>query len=486
MKIQLLKLSLVIIILAVFASSCDKNNSSSSSGGGSATSLALTNANISGTWSAIGNSTSDFTMFAFQNDVDFYVEDDGGSIETGDYTIVDASKIAFDNGDTLTMTLLTANNFNFTYKTFAKNTSSIYNVTTERYNPNVPTCNITSPSNGADLQKGNAVQISVDASSQSGTITEVKIFVNNVLKSTLTSSPYSYSWETTNASLGNHTIKAVATDDSGNTKVSEVSITLSQNGSSNDPPVAAFIANSTSIDVGQSVQFTSQSTNNPTSYAWDFGDGSTSTQQNPTHIYNSEGNYDVLLTVVNNAGSDTESKYGYITVIPEAVIADFISYNTSVDHGATVQFTDNSINNPTSWLWDFGDGNTSTEQNPSHQFYYTGGDIAGTSYYDITLTVSNQYGNDTKTRVNYISATMYPPLCEFTDFTASNTNVLVGQNIDFNLYSYGECLDALWDFGDGTTSNLSTHTYTSAGVYTVSVTGTDGAALTKTNFITVN
>lgn len=83
-----------------------------------------------------------------------------------------------------------------------------------------------------------------------------------------------------------------------------------------DPPVADFVANKTSIGVGESVIFTDQSSNNPTSWSWDFPGGtpSSSTQQNPTVTYNTVGTYDVTLTASNSAGSDTETKPGYITV----------------------------------------------------------------------------------------------------------------------------------------------------------------------------
>ncbi len=79
-------------------------------------------------------------------------------------------------------------------------------------------------------------------------------------------------------------------------------------------PVAAFTANQTSITVGSSVDFTDQSKNSPTDWSWDFGDGGTSTQQNPSHTYNEAGTYIVSLTVTNNSGSDTETKTDYITV----------------------------------------------------------------------------------------------------------------------------------------------------------------------------
>jgi formylglycine-generating enzyme required for sulfatase activity len=79
-------------------------------------------------------------------------------------------------------------------------------------------------------------------------------------------------------------------------------------------PVAAFIADKTSITAGSSVDFTDQSENSPSSWSWNFGDGNTSTKQNPTHTYNSEGTYTVSLTATNDADSDTETKTDYITV----------------------------------------------------------------------------------------------------------------------------------------------------------------------------
>jgi len=82
------------------------------------------------------------------------------------------------------------------------------------------------------------------------------------------------------------------------------------------PPVANFTANDTTISEGDSVSFTDQSTNNPTSWSWTFQGGtpSTSTAQNPTVTYNTAGTYDVTLTATNSAGSDGETKTDYITV----------------------------------------------------------------------------------------------------------------------------------------------------------------------------
>ena len=80
------------------------------------------------------------------------------------------------------------------------------------------------------------------------------------------------------------------------------------------PPVAAFSASPTTGIAPLTVQFTDASTNAPTAWSWNFGDGGTSDQQHPSHTYNEPGTYTVNLTATNAGGSDTETKTGYITV----------------------------------------------------------------------------------------------------------------------------------------------------------------------------
>lgn len=96
-----------------------------------------------------------------------------------------------------------------------------------------------------------------------------------------------------------------------------------------NPPVADFVANSTTVLVGGSVNFTDLSTNNPTSWSWNFSGGtpSTSTSQNPTNItYNTVGDYDVTLTATNTYGSDVETKTAYIHVVDQISTCDTLHY----------------------------------------------------------------------------------------------------------------------------------------------------------------
>jgi hypothetical protein len=80
------------------------------------------------------------------------------------------------------------------------------------------------------------------------------------------------------------------------------------------PPVAGFWASPTTGTAPLTVQFTDASTNAPTAWSWNFGDGRTSIAQSPSHTYSTAGTYTVALTVTNAGGSDTETKAGYITV----------------------------------------------------------------------------------------------------------------------------------------------------------------------------
>src|SRR5439155_23698763 len=115
--------------------------------------------------------------------------------------------------------------------------------------------------------------------------------------------------------------------------------------------------------------------------------------------------YTVSLTVSNAVGSTTNTKVDYITVtaLPPPPAADFSGSPTSGTAPLTVQFTDQSTGNPTSWAWDFqGDGSVdSTQQNP--QFSYT---TPGS--YTVSLTVSNAAGSSTATKVSSITVTAPP------------------------------------------------------------------------------
>jgi PKD repeat protein len=240
------------------------------------------------------------------------------------------------------------------------------------------------------------------------------------------------------------------------------------------PPMADFGATPTTGAAPLNVGFTDQSTNSPTSWAWDFGDGGSSTSQNPSHTYSQAGTYTVSHTATNASGSNTATKAGYISVgAPAAPVADFGASPTSGLAPLQVTFADQSTNTPTSWSWDFGDGTTSTLQNPSHTYSQPG-------TYTVSLTAGNASGTNTKTRTGYITVGTPPPAA---DFTADSTTGPAPLQVTFTDQSTNTPTGWSWDFGDGgsSTSQNPSHTYNQPGTYTVSLTATNtGGSNTKT------
>ncbi|MDD3137163.1 MAG: PKD domain-containing protein, partial [Methanoregula sp.] len=158
------------------------------------------------------------------------------------------------------------------------------------------------------------------------------------------------------------------------------------------PSQADFTAEVTQGTVPLTIRFADTSSGTPATWAWDFGDGNTSTVQNPVHTYTAEGTYTVSLTTTNGFGSDTETKPDYIIASPTvAPVSAFSATPMSGKAPLAVQFNDSSANYPTSWAWDFGDGVSSSEKNPSHTYI-----VAGT--YTVSLTVSNPAGSDEEIR----------------------------------------------------------------------------------------
>lgn len=217
------------------------------------------------------------------------------------------------------------------------------------------------------------------------------------------------------------------------------------------------------------VTFAAISPGSGLTYLWDFGDGTTSTSQNPQHTYNTSGNFDVTLIVTDSLGCrDTLVKQSYIrTVNP---VANYIPPpTTSGCAPLTAQFTDATIG-AVSWLWNFGDGTTSALQNPVHTYTTPG-------FYTVSLTTTTAGGGCTQT-INTFST--FDVHGGYAGFTHTNTPCppyeATFQDTSLNAVSW------LWDFGDGTTSTLQnpSHTYTSPGYHSVSLTITTADGCTYT------
>ncbi len=157
---------------------------------------------------------------------------------------------------------------------------------------------------------------------------------------------------------------------------------------------AEFEADATFACGSGTVNFTNLSSGPATGYFWDFGDGNTSTAENPSHAYAAPGEYTVELAVFSADCSDSETKSGYVTV-GGAPAAAFSANPVNGIAPLNVNFTDQSSGGTTSWSWNFGDGGTSILQHPSHQYTTPG-------TYSVSLTVTNSCGNDSVTQVNLV------------------------------------------------------------------------------------
>lgn len=241
-------------------------------------------------------------------------------------------------------------------------------------------------------------------------------------------------------------------------------------------PSVDFTASNTVGCTPLAVQFqdmTTQGSTSLTDWEWNFGDGNTSTLQNPSHTYTTSGNYNISLTVTDANGCErTFTRNSYISVggTPTASFTTTDTFNCAAPFTTTFNSTTPSTGNPLSYNWNFGDLTTSTLQNPTHTYSDTG-------QYDVQLIVfeTNSGCADTIIKNNHI--TINSPL----DFTYSASQGCGNTTIAFVDVSPDATANWLWDFGDGNTSTLQnpSHTYTTTGCFTVTFTAdVDGCTST--------
>ena len=246
------------------------------------------------------------------------------------------------------------------------------------------------------------------------------------------------------------------------------------------PAFPMFIVPENLIYSGEFVDFRDYSYGDPTSYLWTFEGGTpeTSTAESLSVQYNSSGVFDVTLEVSNEYGSNIVIKEDYITVEPN-IICDFDADVTNGDAPMEVTFTDDSEGDILSWLWNFGDEETSTEQNPVHIY-----NIPGT--YDITLTITDIYDEVSEMKSGFITVNS----TLVSEFTASPVIGPVPLMVNFADNSTGDITSWSWNFGDDATNTDQNpvHTYESSGVFSVELTVSNGIydiTETKTDFITI-
>ena len=275
--------------------------------------------------------------------------------------------------------------------------------------------------------------------------------------STLTSPSKTY------AAAGFYIIRLIVTNATGCKDSTEHSVTFATK------PTAGFtINNSTQCINSNTFTFTNNSVG-ATSYAWDFGDGITSTLTNPSKGYSVPGNY-VVKFIVTSANGCKDSATQTITVYAKPVASFTTIGTTSCSNNLTITTSNTSTGIANSYVWDFGDGSTSTLTSPSKTYA-----VAGT--YIIKLVVTN--GNGCKDSISHTITFTTKPTSNFTINNASqciNTNNFTFTNISIGASGYA------WDFGDGVTSALAnpSKAYAAAGNYTVKLISTNGNGCSDT------
>jgi len=254
-----------------------------------------------------------------------------------------------------------------------------------------------------------------------------------------------------------------------------------------DPPIAGFTSNLTGGPAPLPVQFSDTSTYvPPLSWYWEFGDGHTSTEQNPVFIYRTPGIYPVNFHIMNESGFDWVNKTSFMMVTaPVPVVASFTAIPTAGTAPLAVQFSDTSTGTPASWNWSFGDGtwfNTTvaSEKNPTYIFGSPGSFI-------VRLTVSNAAGSSSTipgTTITVIRPGTPAPVASFTTNRTSGNAPLAVQFSDTSR-NYPTVWN--WSFGDGIWFNTTTaseknpkHIFANPGSFIVQLTAGNAAGRSST------
>lgn len=264
---------------------------------------------------------------------------------------------------------------------------------------------------------------------------------------------------------GLQTVKLVAYDAAG------CSAELEQDGSIPQNPAPIFEPTEQQACTGQSlsgcapfvVPFkNTTNSSEPLTIKWDFGDGNSSTQEEPTYVYNSKGLFQVTLTATNARGCVGTST-NFVVVADKTPVAEFEIDKTSACAGEIVTFTSTSTD-ADFWCWEFGDTEKGTGETVQHKYKKPG-------VYTVTLTARNAGCSSLKQKIHII--TIKDPFVTF------EMNKTCAAPHDLNIASHSQNYDEIhWDFGDGQTSanvNIGSHHYALEGIYLLQLIGTNFA-----------
>ncbi len=211
------------------------------------------------------------------------------------------------------------------------------------------------------------------------------------------------------------------------------------------------------------MQANSSSIDNIVSWFWDFGNGNTSTLQNPTFTFDS-GSYAIRLRIVTTQGCVDSVRFDSIRVgVPP--VAAFSFAPSPACAFQQIQFTDLSTGNPNQWAWNFRDGNGSVQRNPIHTYTDTTG-----TFRALLIAYNNRCADTVEQDIQVL-----PPVARFTYNIQCQVNKRAVNFSSQSSFTPGAVFT--WNFGDGSpTSNAvnPTHVYSSLGTYTVTLSITDG------------
>jgi parallel beta-helix repeat protein len=220
------------------------------------------------------------------------------------------------------------------------------------------------------------------------------------------------------------------------------------------------------------------------SYNWAFGDGTSSSRKVASHSYNDNGKYTVTLTVTDDDGA-TAKDTCTVTVNNMKPIADFTINPETGDVTSSFEFSSASYDTDgfiTHYYWDFGDGSTSEQENPSHKYENSG-------TFEVSLKVKDDDGLESDVITKEITFTNLPPVAIA---KSSIVTAKITEKIEFDATgSYdkdGEIINIIWQFGDGNLAydSIVEHSYDKIGTYTVIleiIDDSDNNALTSLEII---
>ncbi|MBL4753559.1 MAG: PKD domain-containing protein, partial [Flavobacteriales bacterium] len=239
----------------------------------------------------------------------------------------------------------------------------------------------------------------------------------------------------------------------------------------NPLPLADFATSNVCLqDSNSFVDLSTSGFGNIVSWFWNFGDAATSSLQNPSHVYNANGTYSVILGVITNTGCQDTVLHNLLVnplPVPDFTAQSICSYDAAVFADASTI----STGNITSWSWDFGDAFTSTLQNPTHNYLLD-------SVYQVSLTVISD-----STCVN---VTTQPILVHPVPIAAyASSNICLYDSVTFtdqSTLSAGNIGQWSWDFGDGNggIQQNPAHQYLSPGAYNLMLIVTSDSGCTDT------